>query len=178
MAKGGQFERDMSKTLTKWVTGKERPYVFWRTPSSGQLLTVADALDVSGDIMALRKEGLFLTDKFSFECKNGYAKANFYKHLKKLKKPDDIFEFWEECIGDARKAGKHGCLIWRKKSQPIIIGFELTDANFFREHLKLPGKSLVLRYGGVLPQIEFFDFKEFFSLVPASAFEVVIEGLK
>lgn len=177
MAKGSQFERDMAKTLTEWVTGKKKPYIFWRTPSSGQLMTVSEAWDVSGDLMAIRPEGIFLTNKFNFECKNGYPKADFHKHLKKLKKPDEIYEFWSECIRDARKAGKHGSLIWRKKNHPIIIGFELEDTKYFRDHLKLPENTLVLRYGGILPSIEFFNFKDFFSLIPASVFKKVIEGL-
>ena len=177
MAKGGQFERDIAKTLTKWVTGQERPYVFWRTPASGALMTVANAVDVSGDIMAIRPEGRFLTEKFSFECKNGYPKANFHKHLKKIKHNEIIDDFWEECIGDARKAGKHGVLIWRKLGLPIVIGFELEDTNFLRKYLKLPANTVTLGTGGILPGLQFFNFKDFFKLVPATEFKKVIKNL-
>jgi hypothetical protein len=177
MSKGGQFERDIAKTLTEWVTGKKSPYVFWRTPSSGQLMTVSQAVDVSGDLMAIRPEGTFLTNKFSFECKNGYPKANFHKHLKGLKN-DEIYEFWNECIRDARGAGKRGVLIWRKKNHPIVIGFEVDTAKFFREEkLELPAKSLILNYGGVLPSIEFFDFKDFFDFIPSQLFKKSINKI-
>ena len=183
MAKGGQFERDIAKTLTKWVTGKERPYAFWRTPASGALMTVANAVDVSGDIMAIRPEGRFLTEKFSFECKNGYPKANFHKHLKKIKN-HEIEGFWEECIGDARKADKHGILIWKKLGQPTIIGFELIDANFLRSafdrayRLDLPAKTVTLGWGRGLPDIQFFNFKEFFETIPSESFKKVIRKLR
>jgi len=182
MAKGGQFERDIAKILTKWVTGQERPYVFWRTPASGALMTVANAVDVSGDIMAIRPEGRFLTAKFSFECKNGYPKANFHKHLKKIKN-NEIEGFWEECIGDARKAGKHGILIWRKLGFPKIIGFELMDANFLRGafdrayRIDLPTKTVTLGFE-TLPDLQFFDFIEFFNIVPVDEFKKVIKKLK
>ena len=40
MSKGGDNERNVSKFLTKWLTGKEKPYMFWRQDASGGLATV------------------------------------------------------------------------------------------------------------------------------------------
>ena len=39
-AKGSAFEREVCKMLNVWLTGKEKPYVFWRSPSSGALATI------------------------------------------------------------------------------------------------------------------------------------------
>ena len=34
MGKGGDFEREIAKTLTVWLTGKEKPYMYWRMPEA------------------------------------------------------------------------------------------------------------------------------------------------
>ena len=51
MGKGGDFERQVSKTLTKWLSGREKPYLFWRMPGSGGLATIHEEnVGLSGDI--------------------------------------------------------------------------------------------------------------------------------
>jgi len=39
MAKGGEFERDISRFLSRWWTYGERDDVFWRTSASGARAT-------------------------------------------------------------------------------------------------------------------------------------------
>ena len=113
--KGSLWERDIAKTLTKWLTGKEKPYVWWRMPGSGAIATISEEnKELSGDIMPLRPEGAFLTDKFSIEAKTGYPSSSFHKHLKGVKN-DEIRLFWEQCCGDANRASKLPMLIYKKK---------------------------------------------------------------
>ena len=71
--KGGDFERKVCRLLTKWITGKEKPEIFWRTPSSGAKATqdhrASHESDHHGDIMAIDEKGFWFTDYFLIECK-------------------------------------------------------------------------------------------------------------
>ena len=122
MGKGGDWEREVSKTLTKWLTGTEKPYVFWRAPSSGGMATrsLLNA-ELSGDIIAIRPEGEWFINEFSIECKVGYPQSNIHKHLKKVK-GDEIKAFWKQCVNDAVKAKKKPMLIYKKKGHNALVG--------------------------------------------------------
>lgn len=90
-AKGNAGERLVCKILTKFVSGQEKPYAFWRSANSGGLATVLGMHDdLSGDIIALRDEGKPITNNFSLEIKTfintikmylwgfNYAEKNYY----------------------------------------------------------------------------------------------------
>lgn len=153
-AKGSAWEREIAKALTMWVTGKEKPYVFWRSPSSGALATISQSLDTSGDIIAIRPEGKFLTDIYSIEAKNGYPAASFDKHLKKTKN-NDIESFWKQCVSDAEKAGKMPMLIFKKKGCQPIVGIIADVGNL---------KYISLKFI-TLPTVRFYDFYNFLESV-------------
>ena len=159
--KGSLWERDVAKTLTKWLTGSEKPYVWWRAPGSGAIATISEEnKELSGDIITLRPEGAFLTDKFSIECKVGYPNSNFHKHLKGVKN-DEIRLFWEQACGDADRAGKLPMLIYKKKQYNALIGVTvLNDAL-----LEIP--SITMSWGEQydLPNCHFFDMEEFLNIV-------------
>ena len=159
--KGSAWERDISKTLTKWLTGTEKPYVFWRAPSSGAMATISEEnKEISGDIIALRPEGAFLTDKFSIECKVGYPTSNFHKHLKGVKN-DEIRSFWSQCCGDADRADKLPMLIYKKKQYNALIGVSVIN-----DKLKeIP--SIIMTWGEYddLPICHFFDLEEFLNTI-------------
>jgi hypothetical protein len=162
--KGGAFEREMAKFLTVWLTGKEKPYVYWRTPSSGGMATISEQnKEISGDIIALRPEGAFFTDRFSVELKTGYPKATFHQHLKENKN-FEIENFWKQCIRDAQKADKRGMLIYRKLGFPIIVGIGCQEKFLLKDYLK-DMKSVQLIFDNGTPSIAFFDMKDFFELV-------------
>lgn len=161
--KGSEFEREICKLLTVWVSGKVKPYIFWRSPSSGALATIASALDASGDIIALRPEGKFLTDRFSLELKNGYPDAQFEKHFKDTKN-NIIEDFWKQCLRDAKKSNKWGMLIFKKKGCQPIVGVEsLVNLMFLTKKISL--RNLSLDFEKDIPSITFFDFKQFFEKV-------------
>lgn len=159
--KGSAWERDVAKTLTKWLTGSEKPYVWWRAPSSGAMATISEEnKEISGDIIALRPEGAFLTDKFSIEAKVGYPTSNFHKHLKKVKN-DEIKGFWVQACNDADRAGKLPMLIYKKKQFNALIGVSVIN-----DKLKeIP--SLVMTWGEYndLPVCHFFDMEEFLNTI-------------
>ena len=121
-AKGSGYERTICKFLSKWLNGKEKPYVWWRSPSSGGLATItAQNPNLTGDIIAVLPEGNFFTDVFSIEIKSGYPKSSFHKFFKKLKN-NEILQFWEQSKHDASKSNKEPMVIWKKdRKEPLVF---------------------------------------------------------
>lgn len=174
-AKGSGWEREIAKFFTIWVTGSDKPYCYWRSPSSGALATIAHADSVSGDIIAIRPEGEFLTNIFSIEAKVGYPKADFFQHFKDVKS-DIIKDFWIQCIGDAEKSDKYGMLIFKKKGLKPIVGIDDDIKIFLDEHISLP-KSLSLVYDDGTPKINFYDMTQFFNVVTPQIIKMIGEKI-
>lgn len=121
MSKGGENERNVSKFLTKWLTGKTKPYMFWRQDASGGLATVhVENVHMTGDITHLHPDAKFFTDVFSIECKTGYPKTSFWQHFTDVE--FGIQEFWQQALDDSDKAKKNPMLIYRKKYRSWIVG--------------------------------------------------------
>lgn len=161
--RGSSFEREVAKFFTKWLTGKEKPYAFWRSPSSGGLATISNSTEVCGDIIAIRPEGEVLTRTWSIEIKTGYLGADPLKHLKKTKN-ETIKSFWEQCIRDSRTANKSGMLIFRKKGSKPVVGIE--GDIFEKLKTKLSGiNQLILCYSNDLPDLVLMDMEDFFNIV-------------
>jgi len=165
MAKGGDNERDVSKFLSKWLTGSEKPYQYWRQDASGGLATVHAAnVHLTGDITHLTTEAKFLTDIFSIECKTGYPKTSFWQHWSTAK--FGIEEFWLQTLNDSQKSGKNPLLIYRKKGRKRIIGI---NSNVYQKliFLLMDLNSIVIRWK-MKDDIEdcyLFDFDDFFEAV-------------
>ena len=123
---GNAGERLICKILTKFVSGQDKPYAFWRSANSGGLATVLGMHDdLSGDIIALRPEGRIITDIFSLEIKTSYKDTCIDKCLKDNKN-ENLRDFWTQCNRDAINAKKLPLLIYnRNGAQPknMWIGF-------------------------------------------------------
>ena len=164
-SKGGEFEREICKYLSKWIQGTEKPYIFWRGRGSGGMFTMDEGTggDFSGDIYLIRPEGKFFADAFATECKNGYPKTSIDYHLK-YNKSDGIKEFWEQCCEAASKTNRNPLLIYRKKGiKPVYVGIDehvfkklfvfLKEQRFI--HLSYPDTDLSDLY--LFGQSDFFD---------------------
>jgi len=167
MGKGGDFEREISKTLTEWLTGKKKPYMYWRMPGSGSIATIhEECSNLSGDIRSCHPDAEFLTDYFNIECKTGYPRTNFWQ-LFKGNKNYDLRGFWAQCWGDSQKADKRPMLIYRKKGHAIILGLDIKTRQEFElcyEELRsVP--MVIVRFGHNLPDTAFSDFNEFFKII-------------
>lgn len=88
MAKGGLFEREVSRKLTAWWTGDPNAdVVFWRTAGSGGRATSRRRTGKSttaahcGDIGALTDDAAILTRLVTIECKNGYQSETIHDLL-------------------------------------------------------------------------------------------------
>lgn len=78
MAKGGAYERDISRILSLWWTDGARDDVFWRSYGSGGRATVRRKKDKTtaggtGDIVATDEVGLPFTRLVTTEIKRGYS---------------------------------------------------------------------------------------------------------
>jgi len=129
--KGSSFERKVCRILTKWITGKEHPEIFWRSASSGAKSTMdsikGTATDMHGDIMAVNEEGFWFTSKFLIECK-------FYKDVdigKFLTGSGKLRDWWNQACEDGAKANKIPLLIFKRNGSPIYIMFNSFDCRFF-----------------------------------------------
>jgi hypothetical protein len=170
-SKGGSFEREICKFLTAWCGGDPKHPYFWRQPASGAMLTRNDDINMSGDIRAIRPEGDFLTKYISLELKNGYPKTSIDYHLK-YNKSDGIREFWEQCVGDARKVNKHPMLIYRKKGiNPIFIGMGLQLYQTFGDYLQA-SRFIHLGYTeDYIPDLYMFGITDFFNNITPKILE-------
>lgn len=165
MGKGGDWEREIAKFLSKWLTGSEKPYQYWRMPGSGSLATIHEEnIGLSGDIRALTPEADFLTNVFSIEAKIGYPDASLDKHLK-YNKSDPLYSFWQQCLDDAIKSKKLPMLIYKKKGLPTpwvgIIYSTYLKLDDYLEKLRF----VHLYWGGDLLCVFFFEMKEFFEAI-------------
>lgn len=160
-AKGSGYERDICKMLTVWLTGKDKPYVWWRSPSSGALATItAQNPNLTGDIISVLPEGGFLTDVFSIEIKVGYPKSSFNKFFSNAKN-NEIEMFWKQATTDAGKSKKEPMLVYKKdRKEPLV---------FIREYVKNKFPSLeelnyfILKFGD--ERVSVFNTDDFFTKV-------------
>lgn len=163
-SKGSSFEREIAKFLTKWVSGQVKELYYWRSPSSGAVATLnVGSKEISGDIIAIKQEGSFFTDKFSIELKTGYPKISFNQHLKDNKN-FEIENFWKQCLWDAGRADKYPMLMYRKLGFPIILGIDETVREKLLYSVRLP-KRLVLCFENGIPDVNFYDMETFFQIV-------------
>jgi hypothetical protein len=122
-AKGSQFERDICRLLSRWVSHGKRDDLYWRTAMSGGRATVAKrkGIDVrqTGDITAVSPEGHALTNLFFIETK-------FYKSLAIdsfiLENKGPLAAFWKEACVKARSHKLLPMLIAKEnRREPLII---------------------------------------------------------
>ena len=157
--KGGDNERDVSKFLSKWLTGSVKPYQFWRMDASGGLATVhEDNVHLTGDIKHLTTEAKFMTDVFSIECKTGYPKTSFWQHFSGAK--FGIKEFWLQTLTDSEKSGKYPMLVYRKLGRKRIVGIN-SDVYQKLIFLLIDLNSIVIRWREI-EDCFLFDFIDFF----------------
>ena len=165
MSKGPEFERVIAKFLTKWASGKEKPYWYWRLLGSGSVATVSEEnKELSGDLHALKPEACFLTDRFSIECKTGYPQTKFHQHFKGIK-TFKIEEFWEQTVRDARRSTKYPLMIFRRKGMKPIVGIDVVGYYQMGNQLKNVPFIMLGNFKGDLPPVYFYDMEVFFERI-------------
>ena len=120
-AKGGEFERQVCKRLSEWVSDGKSDDLFWRSAMSGGRATVRkkknqETASGQGDITAVTPAGNILTDRYVIEC----------KHLKSIGL--DLYVYgqgpltgiWDKLRKECN--GKRPMLIFKENRRPILIG--------------------------------------------------------
>lgn len=119
-SKGNRNERRACELLHKWTRRK-----FARTPSSGGLSWKTQ--NTKGDVVCI-KEGHYFP--FCVEVK-AHREINF-SHL--LYDVDaKIMEFWDQCVGDAKRAKKIPMLLMRYDRLPSDLFFLGIPTAFYKE---------------------------------------------
>lgn len=108
-SKGSRFERSIAKWLTDW-TG----YEFGRVPGSGSLRWKKTD-NITGDITCTDPKHA-RRFPFTVECKS-YQEIKF-EHILLGLKTCKIASFWEQALGDAKRANKVPILIMKYNSMP------------------------------------------------------------
>jgi len=165
-SKGSDFERYCSKKLSVWLTGQEKPYQFWRSPSSGGLATISELnQDLSGDIIGLTIEAKEICSIISIEAKTGYPKTSFWQHFKNIKN-FNIKLFWIQCVNDAKE--KYPVLIYRKKGSKPIVGINMKMYKIINKYVNLNIlNSLIVSFkeDENLPSLKLYNMEDFFDIV-------------
>lgn len=132
-SKGANFERDICKKLSLWISKGEREDLFWRSAMSGGRATVGakkgkDLRHQAGDITAVHPSGHVLTDKFYIECKH-YRDLQLDKFV--VCGLGRLAKFWETTREEALQHGRRPMLIAKQNNMPTIVLVEGGNVSVF-----------------------------------------------
>ena len=116
--KGAQFERDICKALSLWVTNGKRGDVFWRSAMSGGRATMFSDVRQCGDICSVAPEGAPLVARYFIECK-AYKDLQIARWL--ITGTGHLADFWKETKEQAKIHGREPLLIFRQNGLPIMF---------------------------------------------------------
>ena len=121
-AKGGGFERLVCRALTKWITGEEKPEIFWRSATSGAKATqdakAGHKSKMGGDIVAIDEQGQWFTDHFRIECKN---RADYGNLDQLILGRGEFLKWWDQACTDADRANKEPFLIFKRTRGHVFV---------------------------------------------------------
>lgn len=144
-AKGAEFERQVCKTLSLWVSDGKREDIFWRSAMSGGRATVAAKRGAKlsaqvGDISAIDPLGNKLTDKFVVECK-------YYRNIKLetlfTGHKGGVYEFWETLSAIASKHDKKSMLIFKQNGMEPQVLMDWDAKNLIQMEWRIPHKLVL-----------------------------------
>lgn len=122
-SKGSNYEREIAKKLSLWLTNGKRNDTIWRTSNSGGMATVTNSDTQCGDLHSVREESKAFFDVFSLELKN-YKELDFFQLFKTGKTPFIIETWWKQALNDATRANKEPILIIKINRKPELIIFD------------------------------------------------------
>ena len=157
--KGGDFEREVCKLLSKWWTGGKRDDVFWRCSQSGGRATQRAKSGIRthgsyGDITAVDPIGAPLLQLFTIELKRGNSHGS----------PGDLLDFkidnqrhpWMLClrqtIRSCVQAGSHGwMMICKRDFRRAVVFIDRDSAVALDKCAGFLGRPTTVRYDLVCP---------------------------
>lgn len=124
--KGSQYERDLCRKLSMWISSDKNPNLLWRSAMSGGRSTLAKKKggmnkEQAGDISAIHPDGNKLTDHVYLEAKNykDIGLANFF-----MGRPGTLTTFWVDTLAAAVYNEKTPMLIVKQNFYPEIVIFQ------------------------------------------------------
>lgn len=170
--KGNTFEREVSKSLSLWVSEGEDPHVFWRSASSGAKATVnakfkgIKDFGQCGDIASVSSRGSKFIRMYFIELK-------FYKNLHMESfiygKPEknSILEFWKKTQVQALEYDKIPLMIVKQNNQKIMMLTDYIGMSKMRDwwgspdfYVQIPNYALyIFEFDWLLKKCTPFPFK-------------------
>jgi len=173
--KGNQWERDVSKMLSKWWSNGETEDIFWRAVTSGGWATTRakkgkTSSNQYGDITAIHPDGQPLMDRCILELKAGYKRWSLLDIVDRLTGKGNLpfQEFLLQTMQSVKSAGDaHWPVLITKRDRrkPIITITDDLHSLIAEQHGDLPKEVPTL-------MLEAYLGKDFMSTVtfPFEAF--------
>jgi hypothetical protein len=199
MAKGGSFELEVAKKLSLWLTDNKRDDLVCRTDTSGGRATVRTKAKketnkyLYGDLKHSDDLAKPLFDKWSIECKTGYATKSKLKDgtnkivnwdvldlLDSKQKTPTLWQMWFQCTIDASLSKRQPILIFRRNLRSVCVVITL---NYFLSLMKYFGYTKLSKIEVMIPdmyepnnKIIIMRFDDFLSWVNAKS--IIDLGIK
>lgn len=141
-SKGLNYEIEISKKLSKWITGGKKDRVLWRSMSSGGLFT-KNIVNIDGDICSVENESIEFCKFFVVECKRR-SKVNIMSFLYSKDK-SDMIQFWNQVIEASKKSNKIPLLIMRENYKEDLIAMPFSffqRLNIEVEYIMVDGNNM------------------------------------
>lgn len=134
--KGSQFERDICKQLSKWISHGQRDDLLWRSAMSGGRATIAlnkgnKNQAQAGDISMVDRRAEKLIDNFIIECKS-YKSLHFSSIFKTPRPNRGFIKFWAELTAITDESIKMPMMIMRENygSTLVVVNTQGYEALF------------------------------------------------
>lgn len=175
--KGSQFERDISKLLSKWWTGGERDDVFWRSQQSGGRATQRakkgkGTANQQGDIQAMDPIGQPLIDRVCVELKCGYPKFGIDCLINSSQRKSFFMDFVAQCEREEADSKRGFLLIIKQNFKDPICVFDHPVQRILGDHniwLRDVFFLSITAPGGDWPYVA-LKLDDFLRLVPPGVF--------
>ena len=178
--KGNSYERDISKKLSKWITGSEDDLIVWRTSGSGSVSTIAkkkgkSAKALDGDFQYLgenqNERELFNIFFFDSKC---LGDVHLMAINPKNQKSNQLFNEWKKVFEDASTSNKIPVMFVKATNDRKIPEFIIIPESMWCQSLNhmwytVQFQQEVYKFKLIL-QDEFFILNEWKSLISQNSF--------
>ena len=175
--KGNQFEIQICKKLSLYLTSKERDDLFWRSSNSGGRQTTRmkkgiETHNQSGDITATHPDGEMFMSVFTVECKN-YTNINLFSLITGTE-GNTIVGWWKVHLDKSREVNRHPLLIIKQNNKPILWICDRRISSRMNAYFNIEPK-LISKISN-LEKMHIFDFEEVMTTDP-EAFKLLLNEM-
>jgi hypothetical protein len=182
--KGGEFERNRCKLLSKWWSNDEHDDLFWRSSQSGGRATQRAkfgkrTINADGDIAPTHSSAEPLTDYFLFECKTGYKdQVDALKYVDSDGKVNMLQEWWRKASTERYRGGKKEVmLIIKRRGKEVICVISVKFLGKAEQYNgEYEGAVVGIRAG--MQALMCVNYDQFFSWLTPETIKLLIERNK